>query len=241
VTERSKKDGVRSGGADPPWEDKCPRSKAGQCIYVALQKLLGTRDVPTVMELNAQIDPIFQKRRKMEAGLTREDCGREGDAWCMEVVERALSLKHRRNLIFKKVKAEDIEGSHLPLLVIGTLNKACGFEDDGLPEHEWCHAIAVVSVWRKWGRRLRRARRIFDNNLAEEGLAVSKLITGKPHPYLTRVIRRYHIALKETPLLQEASVNFRVLSEEGKRRKKKKRKKEQSSDVQSVAKRQRFI
>ena len=27
--------------------------------------------------------------------------------------------------------------SYLPLLVIGTLNRAYGFEDDGLPEDEW--------------------------------------------------------------------------------------------------------
>jgi hypothetical protein len=329
------------------WEDKCPKSDAGRCIYVALQKLLGCA-APTIKELDAQIDPIFKKRRKTEIDLAREDCGREGDTWCMEVVERALSLKHKRNLIFKKVQSEDIEGSHLPLLVIGTLNRACGFKDDGLPESEWCHAVAVVSSSRPWDsdealakkrwakhgllwckatnkalielkrnghritgaflqrvvkrnvptyhdaiarpmclmdieRRLektgkagygsieeycadvrliianslqfnagnaemvqltgwfkeafdaelsrlaaappwreeetelegrRKVRLAFDNIIPETGLAVSKLISGKPHPYLKRVFRRYHIALKETPLVQDTRTNEHDLSKQ---------------------------
>lgn len=170
------------------WLDTCPRTDAGKCVWVGLRMLLGAA-CPSIEELDSCIRPVFEARRRTESDLTVEDCGRPGDTWCMAVVERALRSKHRAALIFECAKRGDIYRSPKPLLVIGTLNRKCGFVDDGEPDAEWCHAVAVME------------RRIYDNNLDEKGWPIHRLLGGEV-PYLTRVIRVYHIAVRSAAEVQ---------------------------------------
>ena len=44
------------------WLDKCPRTDAGQCVWVGLRKLLGAA-CPSIEELDSCIRPVFEVLR----------------------------------------------------------------------------------------------------------------------------------------------------------------------------------